>query len=98
SAVSPTQRTAREATVWHWREEIQVHSLPRNKALRIESREPFLLHFGVDGWRRTEDRQAQAAPFGLWSVLIEPEKLQAASELNFVRRYDFGWGATPPPP
>jgi glucoamylase len=90
-AQSPTQRTAREARVWHWREEIQIHSLPHGKSLRIESRASFLLHFGVDGWRRIEDRQAQAAPFGLWSVLIEPETLQAARELNFVRRYDFGW-------
>ena len=57
----------------------------------IEDREPFVLHLGVDGWQRIEDRQAALAPFGLWSVRIAQHELQSAAQLNFTRRYKRGW-------
>jgi glucoamylase len=91
SAMSPTQRAVREAAVWHWREELPVRYLPRGKSLLIEGREPFVLHLGVDGWHRIEDRQAALAPFGLWSVLIAHNEFQSAAQLNFTRRYEHGW-------
>jgi glucoamylase len=77
--------------IWHWRDEIPIATLPADKLLVIEDREPFTLHLGFDGWRRTEDRPAQAGVFGIWSVTLTPEELDRAAELNFTRLYESGW-------
>jgi glucoamylase len=79
------------ATLWHWREEVPVTSLPPGKSLAIEDRRPFTLHFGFDGWRRIEDRRAERTPLGLWSVVLRREELEQAGELNFTRHHESGW-------
>jgi hypothetical protein len=82
---------SREATLWHWRDEVPVEHLPPGKALAIEDRVPFILHLGFDGWLRTEDRRAEPTPFGLWSVLLTHQELAEAAELNFTRCHDGRW-------
>jgi len=91
TAGSSATSASRDAPIWHWRDEVPVRHLPRGKSLVIEDREPFVLHLGVDGWQRIEDRQAALAPFGLWSVRIAQHELQSAAQLNFTRRYKRGW-------
>jgi glucoamylase len=78
-------------SVWHWRDEVPVLQLPHDKSVAIEDRVPFMLHFGFDGWQRTEDRIAEATPFGTWSVALSQQELATAQELNFTRRRDSGW-------
>lgn len=72
----------------HWRREVPAASVPRGSALRIEDRGPFLLHLSFDGWRRTEDREAQEGAFGLWGVTVEAP---GGTELVFTRRGPVGW-------
>ena len=81
----------RGASVWHWRDEVPVLDLPHGKSLAVEDRVPFRLHFGFDGWQRTEDRNAEATPFGTWSVTLTPRELANARRLNFTRHRDSGW-------
>ncbi len=86
-----TAVTAVAAEVWHWRSEVPVARLRQDRALSIEDREPFTLHFGFDGWRQVQDRVAVAEPFGLWTVRFSVQELSQAAELNFTRRYPRGW-------
>lgn len=79
------------ASLWHWRDEVPVARLPRDRSLVIEDRVPFSLHLGFDGWQRIEHRHAERAPFGLWAVALSREELGHARELNFTRRYESGW-------
>jgi glucoamylase len=79
------------AVAWHWRDEVPVGLLESGRALLIEDRHPFVLHFGFDGWQRVTERTAVAQPFGLWSVRLSVQELSQASQLNFTRRYDSGW-------
>ena len=79
------------AVAWHWRDEVPVGRLEAGRALLIEDRQPFVLHFGFDGWQRATERTAVAQPFGLWSVRLSVQELTQASELNFTRRYDSDW-------
>jgi glucoamylase len=79
------------ALAWHWRDEVPVTCLACARALLIEDRMPFVLHFGFDGWQRVTDRPAHEQPFGLWGVRLTVQELSQASELNFTRRYDAGW-------
>lgn len=86
-------RTAGSVTAqtWHWRDEVPVIRLPSRKSLTIESRQPFMLHLGFDGWKRIEDRQAEPSPFGLWSVHLPFHELTGVAEINFTREYSSGW-------
>ncbi len=84
-------KTARSATVWHWRHEVPIARLEAGRALRIESRRSFRLHFGFDGWQQIQDRDAQVQLFGLWSVEITAQELAPHAELNFTRCYGSQW-------
>jgi glucoamylase len=79
------------AAIWHWRDEVPVTRLPAGKSLAIEDRAPFTLHLGFDGWQRIEDRVAEPAAFGIWSVVLAESELLEAQELNFTRKYEWGW-------
>ena len=82
---------ARVAAAWHWRDEVPVLKHEVGRALLIEDRTAFTLHFGFDGWQRVDERAALEQPFGLWAVRLSAEELTGPSELNFTRRYDDRW-------
>jgi glucoamylase len=82
---------ARAAGAWHWRDEVPVLQHEAGRALLIEDRNPFTLHFGFDGWQRVEERPAQEQPFGLWAVRLSAAELTGPEQLNFTRRYDERW-------
>ena len=79
------------AAAWHWRDEVPVLQHEAGRALCIEDRTAFTLHFGFDGWQRIEERAAQAQSFGLWAVQLSAAELSGPGELNFTRRYDDRW-------
>src|SRR3984957_13339441 len=89
--VSGGQFAARQATAWHWRTEVPVLQHETGRALLIEDRVPFTLHFGFDGFQRIEERAASAHPFGLWAVHLSAAELTGARELNSPRRYGERW-------
>ncbi|HXL97758.1 MAG TPA: glycoside hydrolase family 15 protein, partial [Steroidobacteraceae bacterium] len=82
---------ARVAAAWHWRDEVPVLKHEVGRALLIEDRTAFTLHFGFDGWQWVDERAALEQPFGLWAVRLSAEELTGPSELNFTRRYDDRW-------
>jgi hypothetical protein len=49
------------------------------------------LHWGRDEWQQAQDRGADAAPFGLWVVLLTAEELAVGRRVNFTRRFTDGW-------
>jgi glucoamylase len=79
------------ALVWHWRDEVPVLHLEAGRALVIEDRMAFTLHFGFDGWQRTEVRTAVMQPFGLWGVRFSAEEFADVMLLNFTRRFGERW-------
>jgi glucoamylase len=81
----------RPATVWHWRDEVPVWRLEKGRALCIEDRQPFTLHFGFDGWREIQDRDAVRESFGMWSVLLVADELAEHEQVDFTRRHDVAW-------
>ena len=88
---SEPEYAARAAATWHWRDEVPVLQHETGRALLIEDRRAFTLHFGFDGWQRVDERAALAQPFGLWSVRLSAGELAEAAELNFTRRYEDRW-------
>jgi glucoamylase len=79
------------AAAWHWRDEVPVEHLELGLALAIEARCPFTLHFGFDGWRQVQEREALPQPFGMWGVRFAATDLAAHARLDFTRRYRDGW-------
>jgi len=82
---------ARVAAAWHWRDEVPVLKHETGRALLIEDRRAFTLHFGYDGWQRAEERAAVPQPFGLWAVRLSSAELTGSAQLNFTRRYEDRW-------
>jgi glucoamylase len=81
----------RADAIWHWRDEVPVWHLQAGRALCVEDRRPFALHFGFDGWREVQERIAREQPFGMWSVLLSSEDTARHGQLDFTRHYDSGW-------
>jgi glucoamylase len=88
------ENAAPAARAWHWRHEVPIGRLAAGRALRIQDREPFTLHFGFNGWNELQDREAQAGLFGLWTVELSAAELEPHAELNFTRRYGDTWEGT----
>jgi glucoamylase len=82
---------ARIAPVWHWRDEVPVTRLDTGRALQIEDRRPFTLHYGFDGWQHPAESEAVQAPFGLWAARLTPALIADHAALDFTRRYANGW-------
>jgi len=82
---------AHRAAAWHWRDEVPVECLEVGLALEVEARAPFTLHFGFDGWRQIQEREAEPRPFGMWGVRFAADDLAAHGRLDFTRRYPHGW-------
>jgi glucoamylase len=77
---------------WHWRDEVPVLRHESGRALLIEDRHPFTLHFGFDGWQRVDGTR------GSWRSLsacgrcdCRRRSCPQAAELNFTRRYEDRW-------
>ena len=85
---------ARDAHAWHWRNEVPIGRLAAGRALRIQDRQPFTLHFGFNGWNELQERDAIAGPFGLWTVELSAAEIEAHRELDFTRRYGARWEGT----
>ena len=85
------RRDACRPTVLHWRADVQIANVGPGLALSIEWDRPFTLHWGRDGWQDVQDRDASAAPFGLWAVQFTATELSIGKRLNFTRKYRDGW-------
>jgi glucoamylase len=79
------------ALVLHWRDEVPVTRLEAGRALQIEDRRPFTLHYGFDGWQHPTETEAVQVPFGLWAARLTPALLAPHQTLYFTRRYQNGW-------
>ena len=74
-----------------WRSEAPVLRLAPGRELLVEDREPFTLHYGLDGWSDARERDAVPAAFSLWSIRLAPDELRGHATLVFTRRYGSRW-------
>jgi glucoamylase len=79
------------ATTWHWRVDASFEALRRGRALLIEDRLPFVLHYGFDGWQDVRDREARSQGLGMFGVRVAADELASRQEINFTRRYGERW-------
>jgi glucoamylase len=73
-----------EARRWHWRQLSPIDVLPAGKSILIECNEPFLLHFGFNGWYRVTDQQSVPTAFGMHGVELSAAELDSAKTLHFT--------------
>jgi len=81
----------RRARFTRWRNETPVRVLAPGRTLLVEDRRPFTLHLGFDGWQDIEEIAAEALPFGLYGVTIDPARRANRTSLSFTRRYGDDW-------
>jgi glucoamylase len=80
-----------QAATWHWRAEVPFAALPQGRALVIEDRVPFMLHFGLDDWSNPENRTAEPLGLGMFGARFEMAELVGKERLLFTRRYGSEW-------
>lgn len=76
-----------KAKAWHWRVNSGFARMPRDRMLRIESPEPFVLHYGFDGWSPTADRKSEPAELGMHAVELTRADAGRAGTLDFTLYY-----------
>ena len=93
AVLSRYQGHAPTAATWYWRDEIPIAVLPPGRSLVIEDRCRFTLHFGFDGWKRTQDKHSQPIGLGMHGVRLELDTLAVAAQLQFTRFFpdEVGW-------
>jgi glucoamylase len=69
---------------WHWRADMPFDTLPANRDLLVETREPFLLHLGFDGWQAIEDRPSRPFAFGWHGVMLSGDDLASRQLVDFT--------------
>ena len=75
-----------QAATWFWRTETPVDRLAPGRTLVIENAEPFVLHFGFDGWQNITERTSAPLGLGMHGVRLEPGELASHAMLDFTRR------------
>ncbi|MGH7498983.1 MAG: glycoside hydrolase family 15 protein [Gemmatimonadales bacterium] len=80
-----------DASTWHWRAETDFAALPPGRALLIEDRVPFTLHYAFDDWSAARDRAAEEQGLGMFGVRLSAEDLASRDEIRFTRRFGDEW-------
>jgi glucoamylase len=76
--------TGGRAKAWYWRLDTPFDALPAGRELVIDLGEPFVLHFGFDGWQATTDRESAPLPFGRHGVRLGAADLAGHRALDFT--------------
>jgi glucoamylase len=80
---------------WFWRDTAPVLALPPGRALVVEDTQPFMLHFGFDGWQGVTEVSSSPLGLGMFGLSLAPAMLASHGSLQFVRRYSDGhWEAS----
>lgn len=75
----------------HWRDYLTCQHIPAGVALLIEATEPFVLHYGFDGWQAVKEQNSTPLGLGIYGVLLRADALTGKT-LQFSRRFDArGW-------
>jgi glucoamylase len=84
------------AAAWHWRLAEPFDVLPYGRALLIESLNPFLLHFGFDGWRHIADVRSEPQGLSMHGVRFDAAILLDHSVIDFTFYFveQGQWGGT----
>lgn len=75
------------ATVVHWRDEAPCEQVSADARLSVESREPFMLHFGHDGWQAVADLDSQPLTSGWHAAALDFKRVGVKQSLEFTRRF-----------
>jgi len=79
-----------QADSWHWRSNAPFEALPPGRALLIEDHQPFLLHWGTNGWQNPTDTPSRPLGLGIQGVRFEPKQLAGLERLDFTSYYPAG--------
>jgi len=79
-----THLRARRRLSWHWRADAPFEALAAERDLLIDLDQPFLVHFGFDGWQDIEDRRSSPLPFGRHGVRLSRGELAGHRVVDFA--------------
>lgn len=74
----------KESNYFAWRFNNKCRGIPAGKTLRIILLSPATVHWSMDGWRSTEDRNATDTGLGTYVVDLPSERLPEGSRIAFT--------------
>ncbi|WP_417310420.1 glycoside hydrolase family 15 protein [Devosia sp.] len=75
---------APRAAQWHWRANSAFETMPADRTLMIECGEPFVLHWGADGWDEVTDTPSTPLPLGMHGVSFSAGQIAKMAALVFT--------------
>lgn len=86
---SPARRKTAAAAVRvvHWRDDAPCECVHPGARLLVEARDPFMLHFGRDGWQEVADLDSQPLASGWHTATLDLKRLGVHQSLEFTRRF-----------
>lgn len=78
---------AKQSPVVHWRDEAPQARVQAGARLSVEAREPFVLHFGHDGWQQVTDLESEPQTSGWYGAGLDLKRVGAKHSLEFTRRF-----------
>lgn len=78
---------AKPAPVVQWRDDAPCERVRLGAQLSVESREPFVLHFGHDGWQEVTDLDSRPLASGWHAAGLDLKRLGVRQSLEFTRRF-----------
>jgi len=75
-----------------WKRNRQVQSVPAGSVLRVQSRDPFTLHWSIDEWKKPVDTVSQTTAIGIHfvDIAVAPDH-RAPILFTFLWRNDSRW-------
>jgi len=87
----PWQRYVEQQTpssLWMWRFNHRIRSMPRGRTLRIEVLSPALIHWSADDWNTTRDVRTRNTGLGIHLVDLDTPALPAGTTICFTMRWE----------
>lgn len=78
---------SKSTAIVHWRDESPCESMSSGGQLSVEAHEPFVLHFGRDGWQDITDLDSQPLGSGWYAARLDTKRLGVKQSIEFTRRF-----------
>lgn len=70
-----------------WRHNHKIRTIPQGRALRVETREPALVHWSADGWRTVSDTPSRDTGLRVHVADLPTSGLRAGAQILFTLRW-----------
>jgi glucoamylase len=81
------QSEGKHSTYAPWRLNHKCRTIPAGRTLRVELREPAVIHWSADGWQAVNDTETRDTGIGIWLADLPTSELAVGTTIHFTLRW-----------